>query len=314
MTLAGGEIAERIDSANVPTLLKSLPQWVLWKYQPVPGKPKPKKPPFQTNGRVASVGDPQTWCSYRQAMAALDTGHYKGIGFMLEGSGIVVIDLDNCLREVNGVRRITIEARQIVDIAQSYTEVSPSGKGLHIFLRGHLPEEDGHPVLGMKSDKGEMYAARRYITITGERVGEATEIRADQDAIHRIYALLKPPKQTPVQPAAPARHQGVTSLNDEEVKKQARTAGNGAKFHRLYYQGDITGYRSRSEAHFALVALLAFRTKDAEQIDRIFRTSQLYQSDEEIQEKWDQRHYADGKTYGQRTIEKAIGSSIGFGR
>ncbi len=313
MILADSEIAERIGTADVPELLKSLPQWVLWKYQHVPGRDKPKKPPFQANGRAASVDDSRTWSTYPQAIAALGGGYHQGIGFVLTG-GIVVIDLDNCLREIDGVRRITKTARQIFDIAHSYTEVSPSGKGLHIFLRGHLPEEDGNPVLGMKSDKGEMYAAKRYITVTGERVGEQREIRADQDAINQIYALLKPPRQTPLPQPAPTRHHCVTALDDEEVIRLARTAGNGAKFNRLYYQGDITGYRSRSEAHFALVALLAFRTKDAGQIDRIFKTSSLYLSDEETQAKWEERHYADGKTYGQRTVERAIESSIGFGR
>ena len=91
---------------------------------------------------------------------------------MLSFSKLHVIDLDHCLTEVDGVRRITRTARQVFDLAQSYTEVSPSGKELHIFLRGSLPAENGRPALGMKSDKGEMYAAKRYITITGERVGK----------------------------------------------------------------------------------------------------------------------------------------------
>lgn len=86
--------------------------------------------------------------------------------------------------------------RQVFDIAQSYTEISPSGKGLHIFLRGNLPEENGKPILGMKSDKGEMYAAKHYITITGNIIGEQRDIRADQEAINRIYALLKPPSKS----------------------------------------------------------------------------------------------------------------------
>ncbi|QBD75163.1 hypothetical protein EPA93_03800 [Ktedonosporobacter rubrisoli] len=309
MVLADGGIAERIHSGNVPELLKSIPQWVLWKYQHIPGKDKPKKPPFQPGGRAASVDDPQGWCSYTQAMAALDTGHYQGVGFMLENSGIVVIDLDNCLRDIDGVRRITRTARQVFDLAQSYTEVSPSGKGLHIFLRGSLPAENGHPVLGMKSDKGEMYAAKRYITITGERVGEQREIRTDQEAIHQIYALLKPPRQQPrPEPETIRRYQPITR-DDQALLKKAGEARNGAKFTRLC-SGDITGYRSRSEAQLALIAMLVYWTNgDEGQVERLFKASNMYRQDEELQQKWDTVHRSDGATYGEMTIEKATQTS-----
>lgn len=171
-------VAERSDSIHAPELLQALPQWVMWRYQQIPGKTKPRKPPFQPTGRVANVDDPSTWSSYGQVIAALDTSEYQGIGFML-GGGIVAIDLDNCLMEVNGGLRVTKTARRIYEIANSYAEISPSGKGLHIFLRGHLPEVNGQPQDGMKSETGEMYERKRYITVTGKRIGNAAEIRAD---------------------------------------------------------------------------------------------------------------------------------------
>ena len=225
MILTKSELAGRIES-NVPELLKSLPQWVLWKYQQVAGKDKPKKPPFQVNGRAATVDDPATWSSYQQAMTALDTSAaYQGVGFMLE-RGIVAIDLDYCLTQVDGVRRITKTARRIFDLAHSYTEVSPSGKGLHIFLRGHLPQVNGQPQDGMRYGNGEMYEAKRYITFTGERVGEAEAIREDQEAINRIYELLKPPERVLQRPQAEQRSYSLTS-GDEEVLRKARNAKNG---------------------------------------------------------------------------------------
>lgn len=303
MKVTKAELAERIES-NAPELLKSLPQWVLWKYQQVPGKDKPKKPPFQVNGRAATVDDPATWSSCRQAIDALDTSTvYQGVGFMLE-RGIVAIDLDYCLAQVDGVRRITKEAKKIFDLAHSYTEVSPSGKGLHIFLRGRLPEVNGQPQDGMKSAKGEMYEARRYITFTGERVGEAKDIRDDQEAINQIYALLKPPERVLQCPQPEQRSYSLTS-GDEEVLRKARNARNGNKFNSLY-QG-VASYRSKSEAHLALIAMLVYWTNgDAAQVERLFKASNLYLLDEEIREKWDKRHSSDGKTYGQMTIGKAM--------
>lgn len=233
---------------------------------------------------------------------------YEGVGFMLDG-GIVVIDLDHCLTEVGGVRHITKTARAVFDLAQSYTEVSPSGKGLHIFLRGSLPAENGHAVHGVKSDKGEMYAAKRYITITGERVGEQREIRADQEAINRIYALLKPPRQAPLpEPETARRYQPMTQ-DAQAVLRKAGAARNGAKFTRLY-SGDITSYRSRSEAQLALIAMLVYWTNgDKGQVERLFKDSDMYKQDEELQKKWDTVHRSDGATYGEMTIEMAAKTS-----
>jgi hypothetical protein len=92
-------------------------------------------------------------------------------------------------------RRISKTVRQVFDIAHFHTTISSSGKGLHIFLCGSLLEENGKPLDGMKSAKGEMYTAKCYITITSNYVGEETEIRAAQEAINRIYTLLKPLQQ-----------------------------------------------------------------------------------------------------------------------
>lgn len=56
--------------------------------------------------------------------------------------------------------------------------------------------------------------------------------------------------------------------------------------------------------------MLAYWTnKDAEQMERIFKASRLYLDDAELQEKWDTKHSAGGKTYGQMTIEKAASTS-----
>jgi hypothetical protein len=64
--------------------------------------------------------------------------------------------------------------------------------------------------------------------------------------------------------------------------------------------GDTAGYPSPSEAELALCSLLAFWTQDYDQIDRLFRASKLFR------EKWDEKHYGNGQTYGQATIERAL--------
>jgi len=95
-------------------------------------------------------------------------------------------------------------------------------------------------------------------------------------------------------------------LEDEDLLEKARNASNGEKFERLW-NGNTVGYDSQSEADMALCCLLAFWTGgDRTQMDHLFRQSGL------LREKWDEVHYADGSTYGEKTIERAIATTSEF--
>lgn len=90
----------------------------------------------------------------------------------------------------------------------------------------------------------------------------------------------------------------MVNFDDMTLVEKAKRATNGHNFSALM-SGDMTGYKSRSEADLALCCMLAFWTgNDAERIDRIFRTSGL------MREKWDRRQ--SGSTYGAQTVQKAI--------
>jgi len=91
----------------------------------------------------------------------------------------------------------------------------------------------------------------------------------------------------------------------EEVIELARSAKSAAKFEALW-SGTVSEYASHSEADLALIALLARHTRDENQLDRLYRQSGLYRP------KWDERHYDDGRTYGQATIEKALEGATEF--
>ncbi|ELY66174.1 hypothetical protein C489_13498 [Natrinema versiforme JCM 10478] len=95
-------------------------------------------------------------------------------------------------------------------------------------------------------------------------------------------------------------------LDDEELLEKAMNASNGTKFERLW-NGNMAGYESQSEADMALCCLLAFWTGgDHTRVDQLFRQSGL------LREKWDEVHYADGSTYGEKTIERAIVNTSEF--
>jgi primase-polymerase (primpol)-like protein len=124
-----------------------------------------RKVPVTTAHRPASVTDPSTWTTYAKARASRVGA---GLGFVLDGSGIVCIDLDHC---IDG-GEVASWAREILDrLPATYIELSPSGTGLHIFGRGHVAT--GRRIRRGDGSAIEIYGERRYIAVTGDRYGSA---------------------------------------------------------------------------------------------------------------------------------------------
>jgi primase-polymerase (primpol)-like protein len=150
---------------NIPAELKDRRQWVAWRYEERDGRLTkiPKNP--QTGGNASST-EPDTWGSIQEALIATETYGLDGIGFMFsESDPYAGVDLDSCLNPETG--ELEPWARRWVDLFQSYTEVTPSGRGLHIILRGKLPEREGKTGTGRKKGKFEVYDRQRFFTFTG---------------------------------------------------------------------------------------------------------------------------------------------------
>ena len=75
---------------NVPPELKDHNQWVVWKDAKIPYDPR------AVNSK-ASVTNPGTWGSFEDAKVAYEEGGWSGIGYVLNGTGIVGVDLDKCV-------------------------------------------------------------------------------------------------------------------------------------------------------------------------------------------------------------------------
>lgn len=149
---------------NIPQELKDRPQWVCWKSLIDPDKPKPRKLPVDPKtGKAASSTNPNNWGTFDQAIKHFNKGGCKGIGFVFsENDPYVGIDLDNCRNKENG--DIQPWAQEIISSFDSYTEVSPSGTGVHIIVKGLLPGR------GKKIGDIEIYDKDRYFTVTGETI------------------------------------------------------------------------------------------------------------------------------------------------
>jgi hypothetical protein len=303
-----------INVEYIPSDLCTRDQWLLWRWDQrahnSTGEMKWTKPPFQVHGDKASTDDPMTWTSFDQAVAVFNRGGFDGIGYVLTSDrertdklpgtaddGLAGVDLDHCVDPETG--DVEPWAQSIVDQLASYTEISPSGTGLRVFLHGKLPPKD------RKIGNFECYESGRYLTVTGHHLlGTPLTVEYRQDemtAVHTaMFAERNEPRPTSSKPTGVA----LNELDDSTILDIAFAAKNGGQVQRLY-QGDIGGYPGHSEADMALCAHLCFYTGgDPETIDRLFRSSDL------MRPKWDEKRGV--QTYGELTIGKTVVAATDF--
>jgi putative DNA primase/helicase len=274
---------------QAPGELRTADQFVCWREENRDGDIT--KVPYSVHGGRASSTNPDTWAPFEAATAYAEEHSMSGVGFVFtEDDPYAGIDIDKCRDTETG--DLEPWARKIVDALDSYTEVSPSGTGLHIFVKATLP--------GLNNRKGplEMYESGRYFTLTGEHLdGTPTEIHERQDVLERLYRHVFKNKTDKTAGEANGHRPRTTPLDvgDEDLLELAMHAKNGEKFSRLW-RGDTSDYAGDdSRADLALCSLLAFWTDgDTERMDHLFRQSGL------MREKWN-RH-----DYRERTFNKVL--------
>jgi hypothetical protein len=289
----------QVDAPNVgeiPSYVKKFDHWILWRFDwtgdswaKVPYDPK-------TLDRARS-DTPSTWDSFDSTVTIYFSNQkeFDGIGFVfsLQHDDLCGIDFDNCI-DVHG--EIDAAKSEWINKLDSYTELSVSGTGAHVIVRGASGA-------GLKRNDIEIYDRGRYFTFTGRSWhNPAKAIRWRQPQIEQLRETLAPPvkpqeRRTPIE---------VTDSVDELLRK-AFAAKNGDSIFSLY-QGRIDDYANDdSAADLALCSKLAFWSGGNRQVlDEMFRGSKLFR------DKWDKRHSSDGRTYGQMTIDKALDQCAEF--
>jgi putative DNA primase/helicase len=285
---------------RIPAELLRCPQWIAWwsvvgrgglvqlpngRWTGVlKAQAKPHKLPIdpRTGGLAASTRS-ATWSSAEDANAAVKKWSLTGIGFVFSDSdGYGGVDIDNCRNPNTG--QIEEWAWEIIRALNSYTELSPSGTGIHIIVGGKLPPGKGNQTVHA-GGKVEMFSRARYFTFTGIHVDDTPVKIFDRQAqLLTLHSQLFTHRDAPAEESS-SRVSLVLS-GDDELIARARRAKNGSKFERLWngqWEGD---YPSQSEADLALCWLLAFWTrKDRARIDGLFRRSGL------MRKKWLRQDY-----------------------
>src|SRR6266487_3586213 len=167
--------------------LQPLPQWVVWKGELEDGKRKkvPYNPNYYQIHARASVKIPKSWGTLNQALKALESGNYSGLGFMITPP-LVMIDLDNSYDRRTGT--ITDpKAEQIVRDVNSYFEASPY-KGLHGLVYVDKP------IRSLHAEEIEIYGQDRLTTITTDHIaGTPTTIEYRTGEVEALYRQFATP-------------------------------------------------------------------------------------------------------------------------
>src|SRR6266702_5238131 len=252
------------------TQLQELAQWVVWRYELRNGLWK--KPPYNPRtDNLASSTNQHTWSTYQLAQEKLTTNAaqtYDGVGFVFSKEDpFCGIDLDHCRDPKSGT--IQEWAQEIITTLSSYTEISPSGEGIHIIIKGK------HPGTQHKSTTGtvEIYDKERYFTFSGNHLpGTPTTIERRQAELDTIYATLFPRPQEVLHVCGegPGDFAKVTpltlDLSDEQIVQVARKGSRGKQFTELFDHGTSSfikegGNTDASKADLALCGILAFYTR-----------------------------------------------------
>jgi primase-polymerase (primpol)-like protein len=248
-----------IDFDAIPAELKGIPNWILWRSEERMGKIT--KIPYRSTGSRASSTDPATWGAFGFIKSALEREPdlWSGIGFVLQ-SPYVGIDFDHCINEDG---QINSEVAKIIGRLDSYSEKSPSEKGIHVIAKGKISRSRRCPLF-------EIYQGGRYFTMTGHRLdGTPNNVKERYSELLSIYqetfghekcisSAGNAPNATSLGPKFSLSNSNKRSVNELVLEIQRhgdKLMVNGAKGS---YSSDIDEQGGQNRAYFDLLTKAVF--------------------------------------------------------
>jgi primase-polymerase (primpol)-like protein len=241
---------------NIPRDLRNLRQWCV---------AAEDKRPLTIHGENASSTNPATWSKFDEVVVVART-EGLGIGFVLTpNEDLTVIDFD--VKDETTQEQLDGFA-MLINGLNSYTELSRSGRGVHVWVRGVVGA-------GCRKDGVELYDRDRFMICTGNVIkGYPLTIEPRQEALDWMRSRMSANTghSVPLVEVEPTR-------TDDAVKTALLAHQKAQRIIALANDNwQSLGYPSRSEAAFALVSYIANSTQSNEQVRRIFRTTLISQS------------------------------------
>ena len=174
---------------NVPKALKDLDIWLCYDERDAENP----KAPRDLKGRLHSIN--QRLFTFNECVESIKNGFNSGLGVVLKNNGLVVIDYDNCIKGYKSDEKLGItiplfdETRQHqilkdLELINSYTEISPSGKGLHIYLTANT-----NITINTNKNNIEIYT-NKFIRVSGNLFNEFiyNDLEDRTDALEQLIS------------------------------------------------------------------------------------------------------------------------------
>jgi predicted P-loop ATPase len=189
---------------NLPAQMRERQQWLLWRFERYEGDKKPRKVPYYVSGRKrrgaqGSAEDRDELRLFDVALAELQRGRWDGLGFaFLPGDGLIGIDIDGA---IDGDGVVSERCQAIIDACASYTEFSPSGRGVHIIVQSEPTKTFKDNRIGL-----EVFCGSQFFTCTGRMWPGSVQTLAPlaEHTLRRLQATVKVAKGDKPAPAAPS--------------------------------------------------------------------------------------------------------------
>lgn len=261
---------KRLDDleANVPDAMKSLKNWCVFrtKYNPETER-QDKFVISPTDGKWAKTNDPDTWVDFETAIKYAEENDCAGLSFALDGKcGITCIDLD---KSISKDGKLTESAEKLTqELAETYTETSVSGNGIHIFVADDILRKTYKNRADLPDGEIEVYDSGRFISMTGNMRSKTNALSncptATMTWLHGTLGKKIAEREN--------KPRSGVGQSDNDVIERIRRSKRGHDFDTLMSGGAITGDKSRDD--MILLNMLAFFTDcDRAQMESIFLSS-----------------------------------------
>lgn len=261
---------KRLDDleANVPDAMKALKNWCVFrtKYNPETER-QDKFVISPTDGKWAKTNDPDTWVDFETAIKYAEENDCAGLSFALDGKcGITCIDLD---KSISKDGKLTESAEKLTqELAETYTETSVSGNGIHIFVADDILRKTYKNRADLPDGEIEVYDSGRFISMTGNMRSKSNALSncptATMTWLHGTLGKKIAAREN--------KPRGGVGQSDNDVIERIRRSKRGHDFDTLMSGGAITGDKSRDD--MILLNMLAFFTDcDRAQMESIFLSS-----------------------------------------
>lgn len=300
----------KIITENIPYELKKIKAWTMWafKTQKKNETSKPQKMPLFGPLTPASIADPSTWLRFNEVENMIENPSFNGVNFAFtKMHPYIGVDIDSCVDE-NG--KLSKLAQTIVHLLNSYTEYSPSGRGIRIIVRapeGFEMEDRNDQLQGI-----EIYKNAHFLSITGNTLHVSSTIEErSNEIIHILSAVLHPSAKehlTEITEADIEHYAGCSEETSVILKRifmnNKKMPGNqmtyGEYYEALYTHGYIDNDESTDD--WKLACELVYQCAgDITKAKDIIETSAIYHS----RDKWQENRRGYG-TYTDMTLFNAL--------